>query len=52
MVEMIAQLYQLKKKAGLEDEAKLAMRRELITPWLSEFKAQASAMSEKYLKKA
>jgi len=52
MVEMIATLYRLEKKtAGLEGEKKLEMRRELIGPWLSEFKAQATAMSEVYLKK-
>ena len=52
MVELIATLYQLDKQtADLEDEVKLAKREELIGSWLIEFKAQAIAMSETYLKK-
>ena len=52
MVEMIAKLYQLEKQtAQLEGESKLAMRQELIGPWLTEFKAEATAMSKKYLNK-
>ena len=52
MVELIATLYQLDKQtADLEGEVKLAKREELIGSWLIEFKAQAIAMSETYLKK-
>ena len=52
MVEMIAKLYQLEKKTHkLEGKEKLAMRKELIGPWLIEFKAKAEALSEVYLKK-
>ena len=52
MVEMIGTLYQLESQtADLEGEVKLEKRAELIGPWLAEFKTQATAMSETYLKK-
>ena len=50
MVEMIATLYKLEgQTAGLAGEAKLAKRKELITPWLADFKSQAGYRDKKAL---